>query len=266
MFKNSISKVVFLLTFLFSYPITFAQEAVKDTTKLSYNVYQNEVGIDIKSILRAVPDISIIWKRKIKQSQNCLKNYRFQLYLNGYIPTKNKVTQNDTTNGKFDYESEKFFYIQPMIGIEKIKSYGKFKLFYGIDIGAFYSYRNSGYMYYYQKNSNVANLYNNYYYIYNYTQNPNLFSPNTNYNTNGIWNKYGATIAPFFGVKYFFTDRFSASIETSFYLSYFNMKIKLLPYYSNNNSTAKNIATKIENEGLDFNLKYLRFITFNYHF
>lgn len=150
-----------------------------------------------------------------------------------------------------------------MFGIERVNFFGRFNFYYGMDYGPYYSYFKTGYAAYISYSTNG-------YMYFNYTYNN---STSSFYTSPSETTKYGLTIAPFIGVKYRISGRFSASIESAFYLSYYYSISKLFAqpnYYSNNNgfnqSTFTTVATKNVIHGLEFSPKYLRFLTFNYHF
>ena len=72
------------------------------------------------------------------------------------------------------------------------------------------------------------------------------------------------------GIKYRFSSRFSASLESGFYLSYFLTKEKYnnIRYGNNNINTSGYILLPISEKttnGFNFSMSYLRFLTINYH-
>ena len=149
-----------------------------------------------------------------------------------------------------------------MFGIERVNFFGRFNIFYGLDFGPYYNYSKFGYALYEYNNGNT-----NY---YNYSLN----NPNGNYAFGpSESNKFGFAVSPFIGAKYRISERFSASIESSFFLSYFYSfnKIYAAPYYSGNSTSFNaiefnHVAAKTTINGIQFNMNYLRFLTFNYHF
>ena len=221
-----------------------------DSIMLINRKYKHEVGIDVQGLIQRNLGSTLILKIKRKEKLVNLtgsKNYRFQLFLSGAFPVSEKTKQLDTLNTYYDSKSYSTFMIQPMIGLERIKFYGKFNFYYGVDFGPSYSYSNNGY--------SVIKYYSNNY-------------GSSNLETES--KKYGLSVAPFIGIKYRFSSRFSASLESGFYLSYFLTKEKYnnIRYGNNNINTSGYILLPISEKttnGFNFSMSYLRFLTINYH-
>lgn len=249
---------LFLLA-LFIFSVSFNLSAQKsDSIMLINRKYKHEVGIDVQGLIQRNLGSTLILKIKRKENLVNLtgsKNFRFQLNLSGSFPVSEKTTQFDTLSGPYyNTKSSNSFVIQPMVGLERIKFYGKFNFYYGVDFGPYYSYNDNGYSiykYYYNNNNNGT-----------YSYSGSLVETESK--------KYGLSIAPFIGIKYRISSHFSASLESGFYLSYFLTKEK----YNNigfaninpsmNGSLALPISEKTSH-GFDFSMKYLRFLTINYH-
>ncbi len=216
--------------------------------------YKHEVGIDVQGLIQRNLGSTLILKIKRKEKLVNLtgsKNFRFQLNLSGTFPVSEKTTQTDSVQYHYSNKGASSFTIQPMFGIERIKFYRKFNFYYGVDFGPYYSYIDNGYM------------------VFKYTY---LNSGTYGYNaSNGFpvetqSKKYGVSVAPFIGIKYRISSHFSASLESCFYLSYFITKEKSynIPYYYNPSNSTVLISEKTTH-GFDFSMKYLRFLTINYH-
>lgn len=216
--------------------------------------YKNEIGIDFQGLFKGTPGTSLIWKRKKVGrliSLTFIKNYRFQVALSGTIPIGQKVTQVDTTKGHYVTREAVQYSIQPMFGIERVNFYGRFNFFYGMDCGPFYNYNRTGYTIFYYSNYNSGSA-----------TSISGFPANET-------SKIGLSIIPFLGIKYRIGEHFSASMESGFNLSYYFSDSKLLQYqnYYYNIQTNYNVVTTTSKfHGLSFNMLYLRFLTFNYHF
>ena len=216
--------------------------------------YKHEVGIDVQGLIQRSLGSTLILKIKRKEKLVNLtgsKNFRFQLNLSGTFPVSEKTTQTDTVQYRYSNKGASSFTIQPMFGIERIKFYGKFNFYSGVDFGPYYSYSDNGYLAYkYTYLNNTTYGYNNYIAFPIETQSK----------------KYGVSVAPFIGIKYRISSHFSASLESGFYLSYFITKEKNynIPFFYNPNNSTTLISEKTSH-GFDFSMKYLRFLTINYH-
>ena len=246
--------ILFSLTVLVS-KTAFSQS--NDSINRLNRKYQKEIGIDLQGLFLKTLSTSLIFKSKDNSGRfvelTSSKNYRFQLGLSGTIPISEKTKALDTSVNRFASQDARTFSIQAMIGKERVKFYGRFNFYYGYDIGPYYLYSYSGYTvttYSYQNYGGSSWITNN----NNY---PWLQSETT---------KIGLGLAPFIGAKYRFSEHFSASMESSFFLSYFFSRTKLssLPNVNNANSASTNVADK-RSSGLEFYVKYIRFLTINYH-
>jgi hypothetical protein len=233
--------------------------------------FKHEIGIDCQGFFKGSPGSAFIWKKK-KQgrliSLTFSQNYRFQIAFNGTLPLTEKVTALDTTHGRYMSKQAIGYSIQPMFGIERVNFFNRFNIFYGCDFGPSFTYGRSGYIYYtYHYTSGGSTYYNTNYY---YTNTSGLYYYN---DQAGESKKIGLSVAPFIGVKYRISERFSASMESAIFLTYFYSVTKLYaqPYYSNTNSlnpipNLTTVAAKNTVSGVEFSPRYLRFLTFNYHF
>ncbi len=254
--KNSKTNFIFILVVLmFSSLETFSQILPKDSIMAINRKFNNEIGIDFKGFFKGEAGTSLIWKVKKKQSNGLISltsssNYRFQLAITASIPFNSEVKAIDTTFLNVSYSDyvSKNFSIKPMIGIERIKYFQRFNIFYGIDFGPYYIYTSDNL-------SNYGYYYNNNYYSSGYPKSSSISS------------YYGVSLAPFFGVKYRLNERFSISMESgiNFSFEYLNRDLNASDYDKTNNIVNEFTLQKTEKRFL-INMMYLRFLNLNYHF
>lgn len=249
--KQKLNFILFSLTFCIS---AFSQQ--KDSIMAINRKYKKEVGIDFQGFFKSTLGTALIFKVKNNRNRyislTTTKNFRFQLGISGTLPTNDKVTNIDTSKVRYSTQEASSFSIQPMLGMEKVNFYGKFNFYYGVDFGPYYNYTNSGYS------------------VYTFTNYPYtgaMYSNSAGLPQQSEAKKYGLSIAPFIGAKYRLSEHFSASIESGFFVSYFASKTKIysLPYINGGNKSTNTVIADKNYSGLDFSVKYLRFLTLNYH-
>jgi hypothetical protein len=229
--------------------ILFNATAQNDSIMRINRKYKYEVGVDMSELLQKTPGTALILKIKNNSGRfvelKSAKNYRLQLAVNGSLHKKETVPH-DTSIIKYKSKATQSFYLQAMFGVERVNFYGKFNFYYGVDIGPYYNYINSGYTAYgYVNGSSIS------------------WAAGQPYEQES--RKGGIALIPFAGAKYRFSEHFSASIESGFNLAYFFSKTTVhnLPFVGYNTldlTLAEETAT-----GIDFSMKYLRFLTLNYH-
>jgi len=229
----------------------FAQK--NDSLMAVNRKYKNEIGIDFQGLFKGTPGTALIWKKKKVGrlvSLTFCSNYRVQLALSGNIQLTQKTTQKDTTFGHYIVKQPSQYSVQPLFGIERVNFFGKFNLYYGADFGPSYTYSSNQYNVYIYSNTNN-----------NYTYYGGSYGANTS-------NVFGFSIIPFVGIKYRISERFSASMESAFSLGYSFTNTKYYVYNFNaaNQSFVQKDATETNTHGLVFAMRYLRFLTLNYHF
>lgn len=218
--------------------------------------FKREIGIDFQGFFKSTPGTALIFK--IKNNGNryisltTIKNFRFQLGISGTVPANDRVTIVDTSKVRYSTQEARSFSIQPMFGMEKVNFYGRFSFYYGIDFGPYYSFTNSGYS------------------VYTYTNYPYGgagYTTSAGLPQQSEAKKYGLSIAPFIGAKYRISEHFSANIESAFFFSYFVTKTKIysIPYFNSANNSTNTVIADKNYSGFDFSMKYLRFLTLNYH-
>ena len=209
--------------------------------------YKTEVGIDMSQIFQKNPGTALILKIKNNRGRfidlRSAKNYRIQLGINGSIPVSESSTPGDTAFIFYSSKPASTFNVNLMFGKEKVNFYGKFNFYYGFDVGPYYECYNSGYM------------------AYTYP-----YGGGYSGSTQRESRKAGVAIFPFIGAKYRISEHLSASIESGFVFSYFMSKAVILsvPNITSPDNKTSTLATE-KVSGFDFSIKYLRFLTLNYH-
>jgi hypothetical protein len=223
----------------------FAQ--VRDSLMAQNRKYNYEAGIDVSQLMKGTPGTALLLKVKKKSKLVSLtfsENYRFQLAISGAVTAASQMTELDSLHYHYFYKPNNSFAFHPQVGIEKIRYFGKFNLYYGWDAGLSYSTVSNGY------SSEIVSSGANYVYVYNYSSQKSM----------------GANVTPFAGVKYRLTDRFSMSVESGFNVAYLftDQVISNLQWSGYAYSLVPGMELK--SHGFSFNMAYLRFLTFNYHF
>ena len=184
-------------------------------------------------------------KKQENPSSNSYINYRFQLGINGSLGlTDTHVNPVDTLRDKYIEKQPTSFGIAPMVGFEKGYRYGKVSVYGGMDAGLFYNHNTVGYSY-------IPN--------WGYTEDFQD-APTSGYN-------YGVSISPFIGINYRFNQHLSASMESSFLLSYMFSRTNYGGISSITNGVAQYWPQEVQStSGINFSMRYLRLLTLNYHF
>lgn len=253
--KNYKKNVFFIsiLILLLNYNNTFSQNEVRDSIMAVNRKFKNEIGIDFQQLFIGNAGTSFIWKVKKKQRNGLVsltfsRNLRFQLAINVSMPisSNKEIKENSLLNVMYTDSYTKRIYIKPLIGIEKIKYYQKFGIFYGLDFGPNYNY-----------SLNTTSYYGD------YNQNNTFGYPQSS----AAVNEYGISIQPFIGVKYRFSERFSVSMESGFAFTYqyADFEISATDYNESNNVYNKFLFNKTESR-FAISMMYLRFLNLNYHF
>lgn len=212
--------------------------------------YKTEIGVDMSQIFQRTPGTALILKLKNNRGRfvdlTSAKNYRIQFGINGSLPVSENVKDNDTTYYIYSAKTENSLSITAMFGFEKVKFYGKFNFFYGIDFGPSYSQHSTGYTAY----------------RYSSGQGGTVYGPFDQFDLK----RAAFSVSPFIGAKYRLSEHFSASIESGFTLTYFISKSLIYSPGINSNPYLKDAQLAEENKsGLELSMKYLRFLTLNYH-
>ncbi len=210
---------------------------------------KHEIGIDMQGLFKGYPGSSLIYKvrdRKQSPTANYVKNCRYQLAMSGRLSLGNKTITKESFNDFVDeIKSENSFYIHPQIGMERLRMFDRFGLYYGADTGPFYQSNSPGYSVKYSKNPNTNIQY--------------LGTP-SNYYTLG-W-----SFTPFFGMKYKLNQHFSFAMETGLNVNYSFRESSNYLLQANQGVLTQKIQNKNKNQSLETYMDFLRFMTLNYHF
>lgn len=241
--KNFFSlRIIFAATVLFfSINVKAQTDSYRSDSIMQINrKYRHEVGVDMSGLLQRSSSAALVFKRSSKSGR---LNYRFQLGIQGKLPLNQKISSDDTSYTILAYKSPSSFGIFVGVGLERVKSFGRFNFYYGADLVPSYNASNSGYRI-----------------VSNGVSNPG---------SNGLlYESYTANIAltPFIGAKYRLSEHFSASIESALFISWFMSETRVsVPYYINGFGAMPGIVSKEETSGLNISMSYLRFLTLNYH-
>lgn len=236
---------------LFLLPLA-ASAQQKDSLKFNNRKYKYEVGIDMQGIFNNYLGTALIFKIRNDRGKfipvSYAKNYRIQWFASAGLSGEDQVTDLDTFSNATISSSNQYdnLHLSAFVGMEKVHFSGKFNFYYGLDLGPSYSYWQTGYQ--------IREIQSG---SYTTTITSTVGDPNESH-------AIGVNVAPFFGVKYRFNERFSASAETAFFAAYaFISETRYLIEYSG--STAQ-FASRIQTHRFSMYMDYLRFLTFNYHF
>jgi hypothetical protein len=241
---------LFLLLFLACIGHLHAQN--DDSLMRINRKFKREISIDAQGIFRilntSMLNIAFIYKVRTDHgrfiSVTSAKNYRFLLAFEGGLPVKNKAVKIDQSIQVFATSNYQRFSIHPLVGMEKVRFYDKFNFYYGIDLGPLYEHVDSGYDFYYYDNTNT----------YSFTR----LSQNKE-------RKVGVSAIPFVGVKYRFTERFSISLESSIFLTYYQRTTESYLIQLIAARPQKMSIATVQQTGLEFFTSPLRFLSLNYH-
>ncbi len=221
---------------------------VNDSIMRINRKYKTEIGVDLTGLFFKTPGITLIAKVKNNAGRfidlKSAKNYRFQFGLSGGLPISEDVKRVDTSFLRYSNKPGKEINAFIMVGHERVNFYGRFNLYYGVDFGLSYNYSKVGYIDY-------AGVYSNY----------NYLSPTET-------KRAELSVIPFVGAKYRFSEHFSASIESGFSLAYFISRAVIFGVSPVSYPTTVNtvVLATANQSGITFSMKYLRFLTLNYHF
>lgn len=235
--------------------VAAALGAIAQSEEINYNdlseVRKNkfQVDVDISNILNGLSGAGLVLKKKFDPgkfvSVDAIKLIRGSLRMNNTISFQNyfKDTLANTNYPKTNLD------IQFGLGWERQYIHKKFVHYYGIDLIAAHYQNDNVYFGYAGGGSQV------YYANYVYKNRRNRIGVN-----------------PFFGIKYYLTDRLSIGIETGFELSYYRFKDEEyirswnVDQFGNiSNYTASKVASTLFS-GLLANFNNIRSVTAGYTF
>jgi len=217
-----------------------------DLSEVRKNNFQ--VDVDLSNILDGLAGAGLVLKKKFDPgkfvSVNSIRLLRASLRMNNTVSFQNyfKDTLANTNYPKTNLD------MQIGLGLERQYIHKKFVHYYGIDLIA--AHYQSDNVYFGYGGGNVAYFVN---YVYKYRR-----------------NRIG--VNPFFGIKYYLTDRFSLGIETGFELSYYRFKDEeyIRSWNVTQDGKIENYsATKVANtrfSGLTTSFNNVRSVTAGYTF
>jgi hypothetical protein len=149
--------------------------------------YKNLVELDMSGIVRGNIGTNLIYRRKYenKNSQLVFADripfWRFGLYLNGYAQNTTLDSSSSLNQSRINTSNGANIYIAPYVGRETMFHWGKFNIFYAIDMGVSYNYIDTD----------------------NVSKNP------------CIANAFGLNLSFSGGLRYYFNDRFSLGVQST---------------------------------------------------
>lgn len=240
-------KITLLFAMIFSVMLLHAQNEKPSTDDSDL---KHEIGIDMKGLFNGFPGGALIYKVRDKKQPtvgNYVKNRRYQLSVWGGLSLADNTTQENTSSNIItEEESGSNLFIHPQIGIERVRMFDRFGLYYGADTGPFYRHNSQGYNAYYYKNQN------------NQSETVLARTKKTN--------EFGWSFTPFFGMKYKLNKRFSLAMETGLSVSYSFIQSSNFSVRANQDIFTKKLDSRNQNHKLVTDMNFLRFMTFNYHF
>jgi hypothetical protein len=240
-------KITFLFAMIFSVALLQAQTEKPSTDDTDF---KREIGIDMQGIFKGYQGSSLIYKvrdRKQSTTANYVKNCRYQLSMSGRLTLGSKTTLENSSSDVITKEKpSNTFFIHPQIGMERVRMFDRFGLYYGADTGPFYQNDGASYSVRYFKNPN----------------NPNVDILARPYSTN----TFGWSFTPFFGMKYKLNKRFSLAMETGFNVNYSFTQTTNYTVQGLQGVLSEKLEGKNQRHDVNTYMNFLRFLTFNYHF
>ena len=240
-------RTIILLTFFISSFINVnGQEKQIDIKTKQFNQHKHEIGIDIQNLFSRYNSLgsSIVYKRRLGEkkfiSLNDKKALRFIVGGSGEIPLNRDRLNYDSLSTTDIRDLERStLQLYGLIGIEWQHQKSRVQYFYGIETGFKYSQKEEASSFVY---TNVSIIKFGY------------------YNTTS----YSIPINTFGGIKFFFSQEFSLSIESTFSLSYQMERVDRTVYDVVANVAADTKGAK-RNE-INYNFDYLSSLNFSYYF
>lgn len=213
---------------------------------------KNHLDLDIKNIFRGIGNASILYKRTFQTGDlidvKAIKLIRFSGSFNNQITFTDDPTRSDMDTTDLVFHPSNLYNINFGIGFEKQVMNKKFVHYFGID-GIFNFFKTDDDY----TNGQFGGINNN--------------SVNS---TDRLIQTFRTGINPFFGVKYYFTDRISIGIETGLSILYFRQKITEVEF---ENATVGGVQftnfiknAPFKSNGIQTNFNNLRFLTIGYTF
>ncbi len=198
--------------------------------------YARLVELDMSNMFRGYLGTNLIYRKKYENKNSQLvfadriPYWRFGFYMGGYSTNIKFDTLNSTIRQSVRSSNNTDFYVAPFIGRETMFHWGRFNIFYAMDLGINYQYIDAS----------------------NTTKNP------------CIANSFGLGVRVSGGLRYYINDRFSVSAQSTPLSIFGNYKIgKYYPYFNEIWSVP---SVKFKEFSYSFSQNWLSMLGFAYHF
>ncbi|MCB0662051.1 MAG: hypothetical protein KDC24_04890 [Saprospiraceae bacterium] len=244
-------KLQLLLSFLFISLLSLSAQNKKFGADLSeVKTYKNQLELDIKNIFSGLGNATLLYKRGHKldkfEVDGKLRFVRVLARFNNQIALEKNPFMGAIDSLQIEFHPNDVFDLSIGIGFEQQKMFRNFVHYWSIDcIANYYSIDGSAYSI-----GGIRNV------------------------RTGVDTRYTSTIQagvnPFFGIKYYLSEKFSIGIETGFAFQYFHQKITEVDYtttYSNGTYYYKLMEKEPSStNGITTNFNNLRFLNLGYTF
>lgn len=213
---------------------------------------KNQIDVDIKNIFTGLNRATLVYKRAFQAGDlvdvNAIKLIRFSGSFNNQITFTEDPTRLPDNNIVVELHPSNILDVQVGIGFEKQKMNKDFVHYFGIDGIINYTKSDDD-----LPNGTLGGVINN-----------------ATSTTDRLISNTRAGIVPFFGIKYYFTNRLSLGIETGLAILYFNQSITEVIVEAN--LVNGQIVTTFEEDdpvkssGIQTNFNGLRFLSIGYTF
>ncbi len=211
---------------------------------------KNHLELDIKNVFTGLNNATMLYKRKYESGKlinvKQIKLLRFLARFNSQFTFTDDPTRDVLNEQKLGLFPSNLINIQLGIGIEKQFMNKGYVHYYGIDLIGRYTKNDDDF-----SNGTLGNV------TVNYT-----------YTTDRLLNIFNIGLNPFFGIKYYITNRISIGIETGLEVSYFNATFTEIEILHDSFGTLYSY-TELEPfsaNGLLVKFNNLRFLTMGYNF
>lgn len=222
--------ILTLLSFLFFLSINSYAQSQKDSFYVKK--YPQMIEIDVKGFFSYGPGTGLIYRKKHETGNfvfvDRTRYWRFGAYISG---EGSKATI-DTILPNVTTNYNGYFGLFLKIGHETMFHFGKFNLFYAIDFNP---------NYYYQDIRGSK--------------------------TPCIANTFGLGVGLVGGMRYYFNNRFSLSVESvPFAINAYNKIIRYYPSFSQSGTFGTLNSFKVNEKGINISQAWLSSLGFTYHF
>lgn len=198
--------------------------------------YARLVELDMSNIFRGYLGTNLIYRKKYENKNSQLvfadriPYWRFGFYMGGYSTNIKFDTLNSAIRQSIRISNNTDFYVAPFIGRETMFHWGKFNIFYAMDLGINYRYIDA---------SNIS-------------KNP------------CIANSFGLGVSVSGGLRYYINDRFSVSAQSTPLSIFGNYKIG--KYFPRESEFWTVPSVKFKEFSYSFSQNWLSMLGFAYHF